>query len=632
MKFNKIEDALKYYDKTTDLYLSGEECKKAYTPEIEKLTNLRSLHYFPKTESSILFPQRFKKLELESLHIGSVRVSELMGMKIKNLEIQISPDEILPLCNNFPELEELTLMVGTEFSLPKEIENLTNLRSLSIRKGTLTKVPKTIGNLKKLKHLCLTSLNLKTLPLEFTEIPNLEEFSLRDSPQLMTLPKEIENWQNLKKITLQDLFKKKEKMNFENVFFRNEKGTELPPALSGLSHLEEFKLMYCPVANLAPLASLKKLKRIKVVQAELNDIRGVKELTNLESLELGNSYHVNSIESLSELTNLKSLDISDMKIKNINPLKKLTRLEFLNVNNCSFDKSKSKVMQALLPLYAFEHLTEVEATNITLEEWETRDKNDAQKVCLNSEDILTILKDKEKSLRELEDALNSIVEMESLFRVNRYDAEDRTLEIKILDSAVSSRIEDLSDETLSKLVKVSFADTSMGDSYEVTIIVIKEMIRRKSVEGQKIVVEAFMDCTEYYDPGHRYYGSTVQDQLIDNLFSQFESEPLAILLLRVGDGLLSSDYGDNMFSLYPSLFSKMGDCLYEEAIIENLSFFIIEHHENRYVLEGLNSILNEEISSASRKAVEEIKQTLKLINSDFQGNNTANIARECLYI
>ena len=85
MKCTTIEEALDNYNEVTDLYLKGEECKKANTEEIEKFTNLKSLHFLPNIEEWSTFPEGFKKLELDVLHISGVRINELLGMKIKNL-------------------------------------------------------------------------------------------------------------------------------------------------------------------------------------------------------------------------------------------------------------------------------------------------------------------------------------------------------------------------------------------------------------------------------------------------------------------------------------------------------------------------------------------------------------------
>lgn len=622
MRCTTIEEALKYCNEVTNLDLSGEACKEAYTDEIEKLVNLKSLHFSPKLEEWSSFPKGFKKLNLEVLHIKGVRINELIGLKIKNLGINIASIDILPLCKNFPEIEELSLIINEEFAVPKEIEQLSKLKKLSIRRGSLTEVANEIGNLKELKTLNLHSLKFETLPLAFTNILTLETLSLNNFSTLIELPEEIKNWQKLKTLYLQDCFQIRKKPNIKEEFVDKYNPIELPAALAGLKNLQEFKITFCPVKNLNPLADLTNLESIKIVQAHLENINALEKLTKLKKLEIGNSYNVSSIESLSKLTNLEYLDIQNTKVKDLKPLSKLTNLGYLNVIDCSFDKSKSKLQDALLPIYAFENLKKVEAFKMTQKEWEERDPKEALKKKLSSEEIIKVLENKNSKLKEVEEVLNVIGDLETVFKVNKYDAGDSYLEIPVLDTAVTSHVERLNIETLKKIISVSFADTGMGDSYEVTTIVVEEIIRRKSIEGQKHVVKAFINCCTFYDAGHRYHGSTVQDQLIDNLFPDFEIEPLVELMLSIEDSLLHPEYGDDMCSLYPEVFSKMKNGNeHEEVILTHLTSYIFEDIHEELVVKILDKILDKEISENSKKAIEKLKNTTSIINKAIEGES-----------
>ena len=162
----------------------------------------------------------------------------------------------------------------------------------------------------------------------------------------------------------------------------------------------------------------------------------------------------------------------------------------------------------------------------------------------------------------------------------------------------------------------------MCDSYEITIIVVNEIIKRKCISGQKHIVKAFMNCTTYYDAGHRYYGSTVQDQLIDYLFPDFELEPLIELILSLDYSLLHPENGDNMCSLYPHIFSKMkNDDSHELRVLENLSNYIFENIKDEMVFEILDEILEKNISENAKKTIEELKNTTVLINSALKSGN-----------
>ncbi len=624
MKCTTIEEALKNSKEVTNLYLSGEECQNAYTDKIEKLTNLKTLHFSPKLKEWSSFPKGFKKLNIDVLHVSGIRINELIGLKIKTLDIEIANIDILPLCKNFPDIEELSLSLGnSEFSIPKEIERLSKLKELSIRMGILIDVAREIANLKDLKILNLNRLNLNKLPVEFTYIPNIEEFSLKNSPKVTTLPETIEHWRKLEKILFIDCFKNREGMNFEDELFHKDQQISLPSSISKLKKLREFEIKFCPIKNLNALSELSNLEEIKVTQANLKSIDVLGKLTKLKKLDIENSYNLISIDSLSGLTNLEYLNISNTKVSDLKALHKLNKLNYLNVKGCSFDKNRSSTLRkTLLFFYSFENLKTMKASSITQQEWDNRNRNEALKKKMTPEEIISILGNKNTNLVELEKTLNAIEDLETVFNVSKNDAYDSTLEIAMLDTAVASNIINLSDSTLQKLIAVSFADTGMYDSYEVTIIVVNEIINRKCISGQKHVVKAFINCTTYYDAGHRYYGSTVQDQLIDHLFPDFELEPLVELILSIDYSLLHPESGDNMCSLYPHIFSKMkNDDSYELRVLENLSNYIFENINDKMVLEILDEILEKDISDNSKKTIEELKNTSAIINNALKSGN-----------
>ena len=457
MKCTTIEEALKNPKEVTVLYLSGEECQKAYTDKIEKFTHLKTLHFFPKLKEWSSFPKGFKKLNIDVLHVSGIRINELIGLKIRKLDINIANIDIFPLCKNFPDIEELSLSLGnSEFSIPKEIERLSKLKKLSVRMGTLIDVAREIANLKDLKILNLNRLNFNKLPVEFTYIPNIEEFSLKNSPKVTTLPDTIEHWRKLEKILFINCFKNREEMSFEDELFHKDQPISLPSTISKLKKLREFEIKFCPIKNLNALSELSNLEEIKVTQANLKNIDALSKLTKLKKLDLENSYDLTSIDSLSELTNLEYLNISNTKVSDLKVLHKLNKLNYLNVKGCSFDKNVSTLRNTLLFFYSFENLKTMKASSITQQEWDNRDRNEALKKKMTSEEIIAILGNKNTNLVELEETLNAIEDLETAFNVSKNDAYDSTLEIDVLDTAVASNILNLSDLTLQKLISVSF--------------------------------------------------------------------------------------------------------------------------------------------------------------------------------
>ncbi len=626
MKCTSIEEALKNYNEVTNLYLKGEECKKAYTDEIEKFTNLKSLHFLPRSTEWSTFPKGFKKLNLDTLHISGIRVNELLGVNVKSLGISVANIDMLPLCKNFPNIEELSLSFEkAEFSIPKEIEQFKKLKKLTIKNGTLIEVADEIKNLTSLTTLHLERLGFEELPIQFTKIPNLTEVSLDHFFKLTQLPEEIKNWTALEKISFKFCFKNRQEKSFDEELFIEEKPISLPKNISELKSLKQFHVIFCPVQNLNPLAKLTQLEEICVTQAKLNNIDAVKNLTELKKLDLQNSYDLHSIDAVAQLTNLTYLDISNVNVKDLHPLSKLTKLEYLNITGSTLDKSNFKVKNALLPLYHFENLKTLKSSHLTEEEWEKRDKNEASIKKMSPEEIIAVLENKDVNLTTLEETLLAIGDLEFVFGVNKHDAYDGTLAIPVLDTAVSSHISELSEKVLQQLISVSFSDTGLSDSYEVTAIVIQEFINRKSIEGQHHVVDAFLNCMKYYDAGHRHHGSTVQDQLIDDFLPQFEVEPLAKLILSLDSAIKHPEYGDGICELYADIFPKMKeDKTYEGEIIGDFTNFIFENIDEEIVLEIIDDVLAKDISDETKEVIEQIKHIATRTNNALQGKSAAD--------
>jgi hypothetical protein len=75
------------------------------------------------------------------------------------------------------------------------------------------------------------------------------------------------------------------------------------------------------------------------------------------------------------------------------------------------------------------------------------------------------------------------------------------------------------------------------------------LIDRKDAAGQTEVAKIYFKSTCYYDGGHRYWEDTIQDQLIDTYFPQFQTEGLVALLSTDQMDFLSRS-GDNMESFF----------------------------------------------------------------------------------
>jgi hypothetical protein len=56
MTCKTVEEALSRWEEVSELYLKGDECRKACESDVEKLVNLKTLHYAPKAEDWSPFP------------------------------------------------------------------------------------------------------------------------------------------------------------------------------------------------------------------------------------------------------------------------------------------------------------------------------------------------------------------------------------------------------------------------------------------------------------------------------------------------------------------------------------------------------------------------------------------------
>ena len=113
--------------------------------------------------------------------------------------------------------------------------------------------------------------------------------------------------------------------------------------LTNLTNLEELNLSKCiSKSGYFYLSKLKSLKKLNLSEAELNNIIWIKDLVELTELDLSNNLNISDFSSLSELNKLKKLKIENIyslsgnKFNiNLNFLKNLVNLEYLNINGCN---------------------------------------------------------------------------------------------------------------------------------------------------------------------------------------------------------------------------------------------------------------------------------------------------------
>lgn len=114
-----------------------------------------------------------------------------------------------------------------------------------------------------------------------------------------------------------------------------------------------------------------------------------------------------------------------------------------------------------------------------------------------------------------------------------------------LDQLLKRHLTALSPTTLTTLFKETFR--SFEDSYAATVVVTKELIRRRDVAAQTRVVKVVLAVMKKSDSG-RLWETTAYDQLIDSLLPKFEPGPLATLVLGAEKSVLEDDGWSTLFA------------------------------------------------------------------------------------
>ncbi len=213
-----------------------------------------------------------------------------------------------------------------------------------------------------------------------------------------------------------------------------------------------------------------------------------------------------------------------------------------------------------------------------------------------------------------------------LGRFFNIETKEEITKIEILDNAIQKYLKNLSEKTVVTIFKMTFK--SVYDNYNAALLVLEEIIVRKNVETQKKIVEQFYDACKYYDSGHRLWSSTVQDQLIDDLFPQFTSEALYELLEKASTDMLNSEGGDQMEDLFIPAFQNTLDETLHKKLLE-IFFKYVEEASIYYGKASFDNLLQQIIDIASpeleklistkkeeNKRQEELSELLENLNED----------------
>ncbi|NHN26641.1 hypothetical protein FIA58_013225 [Flavobacterium jejuense] len=535
---------------------------------------------------------------------------EELYVSVKNVET-----ETKQIIAHFPNLKKIKIWGNflKKQLLPNEISNLNLLESINLVECGLSNIPNSITNLKQLKELKLRGLSLKSFPEIITQLENLEVLEISNS--LIKLPNSFGNLKKLKKLNLDNSLNHGDKQ--ESKYLK-----PIPESIGTLEHLEELSLNSCGIFDITPITPLKKLKKLSLRYSILKNCDAFSNFSCLEDLNVSTSYELKDLEGLKDL-HLKKLDLSFNYSKSIEVIATLKFLETLDIENCRY-------INDFNPVYNHPTLKELEADYKVLRNWEKRNqfKNlpsiDILITQLKTDDVVSF----EKTILDLSKHVKANYSNDDnpLARFFNIEIEEEITKIEILDNAIQKHLRNLSEKTIVTIFKMTFK--SVYDNYNVALLVLEEIISRKNVETQKKIVKQFYKACKYYDAGHRLWSSTVQDQLIDDLFPQFTSEALYELLEKASIDMLNSEAGDQMEDLFIPAFQNTSDETLHKKLLE-IFFKYVEEASVYYGKSCFDSLLQQIIDIASpeleklilakkeeNKEQEELSELLENLNEE----------------
>ncbi len=578
------------------IYVSGEHRDKLYNPplNLEKLTQIKELTLWSFCDFEKLGP-------MTHIEIFSTVVSDPYKdtqtivscfPNLKNLEIwgsHLKSGELAPEIGELTQLEYFKLASCGLSDLPKEIEKLSNLKELVIGGMPMRKFPEVICGLKNLENLQFSQ-HITQLPDNFSNLTSLRNLDFSHSFNNGTTSPVDNLWSD------------------EKVYLH-----PIPEVIGDLPALEELNMDYCGVVDLAFLKNARKLRKFSAQCSGIENTSGFSHLKNLEELNLESASVLKNLSGLAGLP-IKTLDVNtSRRLKSIDAILELHSLETLKISYCE----KIKTLEAI---YKHPTLKTLEASDEIEAQWKQKE------MFANLPSVETVVENLESNdLKVVEKAINDLnLHVDKNFHdennplagyfgevADNYDI----VHLPILEDAFEKHKSVLSTETLKALVAMSLR--SIGeDNYQITVFAIEEIIRRKDVDAQKFVIEQFKKACEYYDFGHRYWESTVHDQLHDILFPDFETEALLELLENAHGDMLNSDGGDGADQLFIPAFKKCKSqddfdrllaafLAYQEEYMEyhGFAYFKRLQEEIEEEMEGdYLEVFQNEIAKASEKA------------------------------
>jgi len=122
------------------------------------------------------------------------------------------------------------------------------------------------------------------------------------------------------------------------------------------------------------------------------------------------------------------------------------------------------------------------------------------------------------------------------------------LSLPLFDKALKRSLRKASGSELATVVAVLMKNLSRCE-YEAISIAVGELVRRKDTANQLKVSATFKKAGKFVDAGHRMHQESIEDQLVERFFPQFQAKALAAILVGARDDGLSMD-GDRLLMLF----------------------------------------------------------------------------------
>ncbi|GBO51562.1 hypothetical protein APA_526 [Pseudanabaena sp. lw0831] len=213
--------------------------------------------------------------------------------------------------------------------LPLELLNLPNLRKLDLSGNPLESIPIVITQMLQLEELSLLRVALNKIPDEISNLVNLRQLDLRYN-KITQIPDALANLANLTQLDL-----------------RSNQITQIPDAITNLANLTQLYLSSNQITQIPDaIANLANLTQLYLSSNQITQIPdAIASLTKLTQLYLSSNQITQIPDTIINLANLTSLDLS------YNQIKEITKQVLLLPNLQKFYLEGSQLLE-LTKLYA----------------------------------------------------------------------------------------------------------------------------------------------------------------------------------------------------------------------------------------------------------------------------------------